>query len=93
MPRLRNLHTTASTLGTIMEALSFTLSQGLQEMTPFRPRLGTVSVRREDGSLSPEIKTPGLITTTSRGVVPHLSRDHTSATKAVQWIQLPFESL
>ena len=91
MPRLPNLQTATSTLKSIMGDLSFSLAS--QQTAHFAPRLGVVSIRREDGTAIPEIRTPGLITTTSRGVVPHLSRDHTSITEAVRWIQLPFESL
>ncbi|EIM87554.1 uncharacterized protein STEHIDRAFT_56363 [Stereum hirsutum FP-91666 SS1] len=55
------------------------------------PRVGRVSIRRQDGT-SLEIKTPGLITSTSRGIVPHLARDTTRATKAIAWVHIPFES-
>lgn len=56
------------------------------------PRVGKVSIRRQDGT-SLEIQTPGLITSTSRGIVPHLARDTTRATKAIAWVHIPFESL
>ncbi|GJE86974.1 Queuine tRNA-ribosyltransferase subunit [Phanerochaete sordida] len=74
-----------------MASLKFDLLDTVEQATTFGPRLGVLSLQREDGS-SLQIKTPGLITTTSRGVVPHLSRDHTSLTEAVRWVQLPFES-
>ncbi|KAH8112424.1 tRNA-guanine(15) transglycosylase-like protein [Phellopilus nigrolimitatus] len=38
------------------------------------------------------ISTPGFITSTSRGVVPHLTRDHVEATDAVKWVHVPFET-
>lgn len=59
----------------------------------FAPRLGTVSLRRQDGSEVEDIATPGLITTTSRGIVPHLSRDHVEGTDAIRWAQIHFETL
>lgn len=76
-----------------MGSLNFALAGRVEQAVPFGPRFGAISLQREDGFVLPEIKTPGLITTTSRGVVPHLSRDHTSLTEAVRWVQLPFESL
>ncbi|KIP09270.1 hypothetical protein PHLGIDRAFT_103075 [Phlebiopsis gigantea 11061_1 CR5-6] len=75
-----------------MATFNFNSSIPVSEGFTFGPRVGSVSFQREDGTVLPEIKTPGLITTTSRGVVPHLSRDHTIKTKAVRWVQLPFES-
>ena len=61
----------------------------------FSPRLGTVSLSRppEDNTASIEVPTPGLITSTSRGVVPHLSGDHTALSEAIRWVHVPFESL
>ena len=94
MPRPgRNLHTTISTLGRSMATLNFKSSLFASNGSIFGPRVGSVSFRREDGTVLPEIDTPGLITATSRGVVPHLSRDHIVGTEAVRWVQLPFESL
>lgn len=37
--------------------------------------------------------TPNILVGTTRGVVPHLSRDHTNGSDAIQWINVPFESL
>ena len=92
MPRLQALCSTPSILRKTMASLKFDLLGAAEQATPFGPRLGLLSLQREDGSVL-QIETPGLITTTSRGVVPHLSRDHTSLTEAVRWVQLPFESL
>lgn len=90
MPRLRNLYSIAASMtDTAMNTLNFKLSK----QAAFGPRLGSVLIRREDGYNSSPIKTPGLITTTSRGVIPHLSGDHVSLTEAVRWVELPFESL
>jgi len=60
----------------------------------FSPRLGTVSLSRPpEENASIEVPTPGLITSTSRGVVPHLSGDHTAHSEAIRWVHVPFESL
>jgi hypothetical protein len=40
-----------------------------------------------------EIVTPGLLVNASRGVVPHLSRDHTTYTESIRWVNIPFETL
>ena len=90
MLRLRNLQTASSILRQAMSSLKFDLRNTEQH---FGPRLGAVTFEREDGSVLLEIRTPGLIAATSRGVVPHLSREHTSLTEAVRWVELPFESL
>jgi len=59
----------------------------------FSPRLGTVALSRLSENTSIEVPTPGLITSTSRGVVPHLSGDHTALSEAISWVHVPFESL
>ena len=59
----------------------------------FSPRLGTVALSRQSENTTLEVHTPGLITSTSRGVVPHLSGDHTKASEAIRWVHVPFESL
>lgn len=60
----------------------------------FAPRLGTLSLSRlPEQNTSIEVPTPGLITSTSRGVVPHLSGDHTALSEAIRWVHVPFESL
>ncbi|KAK2464954.1 hypothetical protein APHAL10511_003030 [Amanita phalloides] len=57
------------------------------------PRLGKVILKRpthsEKGCLFP---TPNFLTSTSRGVVPHLSRDHHNRTEAIRWVNVPFET-
>ncbi|KAK7473254.1 hypothetical protein VKT23_001353 [Stygiomarasmius scandens] len=63
--------------------LSFTVSPTDSQ---FSPRIGTVT----HGSI--QIQTPGIITTTSRGVIPHLSLDNVLRTPSIQWIHVPFES-
>ncbi|KAI0807293.1 tRNA-guanine(15) transglycosylase-like protein [Fomes fomentarius] len=67
----------------------FTPSFALEK---FGPRTGTIEIDREDGTPVIQTNTPGLLTATSRGLVPHLSRDHVHLTGAIRHIQLPFES-
>lgn len=62
------------------------------ELPLFGPRLARLGVQRPDGSPPLEVYTPALITATSRGVVPHLSRDHVRTTQAIRWVHVPFES-
>ncbi|KAH7924918.1 hypothetical protein BV22DRAFT_1065892 [Leucogyrophana mollusca] len=39
-----------------------------------------------------DLDTPNFLSTTSRGVVPHLSRDHCNSMSALRWVHIPFES-
>ncbi|TBU28919.1 hypothetical protein BD311DRAFT_306481 [Dichomitus squalens] len=59
----------------------------------YGPRTGRIDIDRQDGTSILQTDTPALLTATSRGVVPHLSRDNVHLTKAIHHIQLPFESL
>jgi hypothetical protein len=60
----------------------------------FGPRLGTATLARpDDPGMSVVTETPGLVTMTTRGLVPHLSRDHQAGAAAIRWMGLPFESL
>lgn len=94
MPRLlQGLHMTVTTLQRAMGTFDFSLSPQVLRASSFGPRLGSVSILREDDGPPLELKTPGLIATTSRGIVPHLSRDHVNLTESIRWVQLPFESL
>jgi hypothetical protein len=83
---------------------SFTLSTPLSPGTCFAPRLGTLCLKRpkigHDAQINPidvdvelKIDTPGLLVPTSRGVVPHLSRDHYRVTNAIKLVNVPFETL
>ncbi|KAG6379615.1 hypothetical protein JVT61DRAFT_10124 [Boletus reticuloceps] len=47
----------------------------------------------ELGGMLITMDTPNILVGTSRGVVPHLSRDHTHGSDAIQWLHVPFESL
>ncbi|KAJ3996306.1 tRNA-guanine(15) transglycosylase-like protein [Lentinula boryana] len=52
----------------------------------FGPRVAKLMIRKIT------IDTPGILACTSRGVVPHLSRDNVIRTKGIRWIHVPFES-
>ncbi|OBZ66505.1 Pre-mRNA-splicing factor CLF1 [Grifola frondosa] len=58
----------------------------------FGARLGKLSIHRQNENTTLDVDTPALITATSRGIVPHLSRDHVRATDAIRCINIPFES-
>lgn len=75
-----------------MSTFSFTF-QHPQHSTHFGPRLGRLEFKRSDEADAQTILTPALITTTSRGIVPHLSRDHVAATPSIGWTQVHFETL
>ncbi|KAF9269539.1 hypothetical protein L218DRAFT_953157 [Marasmius fiardii PR-910] len=55
--------------------------------TPFGPRLGILIFQN-----GVKIPTPNLITPTSRGVVPHLSRDNVLRIPSITWVHVPYES-
>lgn len=59
----------------------------------FAPRTGILTIERADSGGAYQTETPALLTATSRGIVPHLSRDHLYISQAIQHVQLPFESL
>lgn len=75
-----------------MSTLAFSL-QDAESTSTFTPRLGRLSLRRDDGPPVQDILTPALITATSRGIVPHLSKDNVAITAPVAWTQLHFETL
>ena len=56
------------------------------------PRLGLFCLERTATRAEIQVETPGITVYSSRGVVPHLSRDHVGKSKAVKVIDLPFES-
>ncbi|KAI0371770.1 hypothetical protein BV20DRAFT_1120421 [Pilatotrama ljubarskyi] len=58
----------------------------------FGPRIGTLTIVRDEGATIHQSQTPALLTATSRGIVPHLSRDHLHLTRTIRHIQLRFES-
>lgn len=55
------------------------------------PRLGRLSLLRS-GSGSIDIPTPNLWAHTSRGVVPHMTRDNVARSSAITGVHIPFES-
>ena len=66
----------------------------------FGSRLGSFQVSKKNSKSNGngnerkiELETPNLITSTSRGVVPHLTLDHVIATDAIKWVHVPFETL
>ncbi|KAG6856085.1 hypothetical protein H0H87_007525 [Tephrocybe sp. NHM501043] len=69
--------------------LRFSLDEAA--IPPFGPRRGTLVLERPSGHTI-TLQTPALLTGTSRGVVPHLSRDHTRANAAIGLLHVPFES-
>ncbi|KAG6899421.1 hypothetical protein C0993_010430 [Termitomyces sp. T159_Od127] len=70
--------------------LRFTLDDGVPTM-PFGPRRGTLVLSRPSGN-SITLHTPTLLTPTSRGVVPHLTRSHVRSSDAIGLIHVPFET-
>ncbi|TFK67636.1 hypothetical protein BDN72DRAFT_842823 [Pluteus cervinus] len=81
--------TTTGTVNEMIMSSVFTLTTPLSRR--FGPRLGQLLSKRS-GTPDQVIETPSFVTSTSRGVVPHLSRDHHRATKAIRWANVPFET-
>jgi hypothetical protein len=76
----------------VQSKLSFSLHD--PEAPRYHPRVGTATLARADLPQSTvQVQTPALITSTSRGLVPHFSRDHQASTEAIRWVNVPFESL
>jgi hypothetical protein len=86
-----------------LSTLSFNLSTPVSPGTRFGPRIGSLCLQRPrtghgselriDADVVLNIDTPGLLVPTSRGIVPHLSRDHCRATNAIRLVNVPFEML
>ncbi|KAI6142856.1 hypothetical protein BKA82DRAFT_530571 [Pisolithus tinctorius] len=86
--------------GSDVRMLTFGLQKSCQSR--FGPRVGRIILaapREEcttdiaiDGTSSVTLDTPNILVGTSRGVVPHLSRDHCNSADAIKWINVPFES-
>ncbi|KAL0071158.1 hypothetical protein AAF712_001718 [Marasmius tenuissimus] len=68
-------------------SLSFQVSSPRPSSAYFGPRLGRIAF--QNGT---DLVTPNLITPTSRGIVPHLSRDNLIRTSSVSWLHVPYES-
>lgn len=76
-------------------SLTFTLPPCVSK---FGPRAGRVALARDSASDASTntlitLDTPNILVGTSRGVVPHFSRDHTNGSDAIRWLNVPFESL
>ncbi|KAF8551408.1 hypothetical protein OG21DRAFT_1445223 [Imleria badia] len=76
-------------------SLTFTLSPCVPK---FGPRVGRLALTRDDAMgttgtrITIQMDTPNVFVGTSRGVVPHFSRDHTNGSDAIRWLNVPFES-
>ncbi|KAG2144108.1 uncharacterized protein EDB93DRAFT_1087790 [Suillus bovinus] len=79
-------------VGSCFPKLTFILDQGKQ----FGPRVGRLCLTRpsSDGQSNHviDIPTPNFLIGTSRGAVPHLSRDHIHSANSINWINVSFES-
>lgn len=78
-------------IGSHFPKLTFILDRGKQ----FGPRVGRLCLTRPSDSPSNHvinIRTPNFLIGTSRGAVPHFSRDHVHSAKGISWINVPFES-
>lgn len=73
---------------------TFAFSVSTTETPVFGPRIGQVTLRRDEheSTIPISIPTPGIITATSRGVVPHLSWDNVARTQAIRWVNVPFHT-
>ncbi|KAG1732727.1 tRNA-guanine(15) transglycosylase-like protein [Suillus lakei] len=81
----------AQRVGVRFPKLTFTLDR----WTQFGPRIGRLCLARPSDSPSNhvvDISTPNFLVGTSRGVVPHFSRDHVHSANCINWINVPFES-
>ncbi|KAG8957710.1 hypothetical protein FRC03_009898, partial [Tulasnella sp. 419] len=69
-------------------------STSSQESTSFftGPRLGSLTLSRNNDSQPIRVSTPGFMTTTSRGTIPHLSRDNVRKTPGIEWVHVPYET-
>ncbi|KAK0500025.1 tRNA-guanine(15) transglycosylase-like protein [Armillaria luteobubalina] len=72
-------------------SLSFTIGQASISKSMFSPRVGIASLTR-NGTDKIDIDTPGILVTTSRGVIPHLARDQHKQCSSVRWVHVPFET-
>ncbi|KAJ7497134.1 tRNA-guanine(15) transglycosylase-like protein [Mycena latifolia] len=66
------------------------LSVSLAPLATFGPRTGSVTLQRATTSMT--VSTPGLMVATTRGTVPHLSRDQYRRTPPLRCVHVPFET-
>ncbi|KAG2108636.1 tRNA-guanine(15) transglycosylase-like protein [Suillus discolor] len=81
----------AQRVGSRFPKLTFILDQGKQ----FGPRVGRLCLTRPSDTPSNhliDIPTPNFLIGTSRGVIPHFSRDHVHSANGISWINVSFES-
>ncbi|KAG1771948.1 tRNA-guanine(15) transglycosylase-like protein [Suillus placidus] len=81
----------AQRVGSRFPKFTFILDQGKQ----FGPRVGRLCLTRPSNCLPNhviDIRTPNFLIGTSRGVVPHFSRDHVHSANGISWINVSFES-
>ncbi|KAG2140649.1 hypothetical protein DEU56DRAFT_797943 [Suillus clintonianus] len=81
----------AQCVGVRFPKLTFTLDQAIQ----FGPRVGRLCLTRPSDSPYNHVidtPTPNFLIGTSRGAVPHFSRDHVHSAHGISWINVPFES-
>ncbi|KAF5319104.1 hypothetical protein D9611_014110 [Ephemerocybe angulata] len=72
--------------------ISFTINHTAPKATRFAPRLGKLTFQRQKGQRL-DLQTPGMLAMTSRGVVPHLSRDYyAQCERTLRWTNVVFES-
>ncbi|KZW00162.1 tRNA-guanine transglycosylase [Exidia glandulosa HHB12029] len=76
-----------------MSTISFTLKPDpSSSSTATAGRLGTLLVTRPDGAQL-DLETPNFLASTSRGAVPHLSRDHVLASSSTRGLHVTYDSL
>ncbi|KZV84281.1 tRNA-guanine transglycosylase [Exidia glandulosa HHB12029] len=75
-----------------MSTISFKLKPDPSSSTTATAgRLGTLLVTRPDGAQL-DIETPNFLASTSRGAVPHLSRDHVLASSSTRGLHVTYDS-
>lgn len=78
-------------MSSLPQVSGFSFSLFTPSSIRFGPRLGEAILKRAEQT-EIRIQTPHFLTTTSRGVIPHLSRDHYGSS-GIHWVNVPFESL
>ncbi|XP_006458792.1 hypothetical protein AGABI2DRAFT_115808 [Agaricus bisporus var. bisporus H97] len=77
-------------MSSLPQVSGFSFSLFTPSSIRFGPRLGEAILKRAEQT-EIRIQTPHFLTTTSRGVIPHLSRDHYGSS-GIHWVNVPFES-
>ncbi|EJD01988.1 uncharacterized protein FOMMEDRAFT_141186 [Fomitiporia mediterranea MF3/22] len=50
------------------------------------------SIKKKSNGTEIRVDSPGLIISTSRGIIPHLTQDHVAQMNAIKWVHVPFET-